>query len=133
VSPSGYAGANDTASTSAVATSKGCTGGSSSQPSSDDHAGEAGLLADKVTLSATSASTLSPVPSSVRAALVDPNWCRAMEEEFAALITNNTWDLVPCLVGSNIITGKWIFEHKFNYNDSLEWYKARWVLRCFTQ
>jgi hypothetical protein len=49
---------------------------------------------------------LSPVPSSIRAALVDPNWRRAMEEKFAALIANNTWDLVPHLVGSNVITDK---------------------------
>jgi uncharacterized membrane protein len=48
------------------------------------------LLANRLTLSATSASTLSPVPSSVRVALIDPNWRRAMEEEFAALIANNT-------------------------------------------
>jgi hypothetical protein len=29
-----------------------------------------------------------------------------MEEEYDALITNNTWDLVPQTVGSNVITGK---------------------------
>jgi hypothetical protein len=29
-----------------------------------------------------------------------------MEEEFAALITNNTWDLVPRPIGSSIITDK---------------------------
>jgi hypothetical protein len=91
------------------------------------------LSADRLTLSATSASTLSPVPSSVRAALVDPNWRCAMEEEFAALIANNTWDLVPRPVGSNVVTGKWIFKHKFNSDGSLERYKARWVLRGFTQ
>jgi hypothetical protein len=91
------------------------------------------LPADRLTLSATSASTLSPVPSSVRAALVDPNWRRAMEEEFAAMIANNTWDLVPHPVGSNVVTGKWIFKHKFNSDSSLERYKARWVLRGFTQ
>jgi hypothetical protein len=34
---------------------------------------------------------------------------------------------------SNVITDKWIFKHKFNSDDSLEWYKARWVLRGFTQ
>jgi hypothetical protein len=90
------------------------------------------LPADRLTLSATSASTLSPVPSSVRAALVDPNWRRAMEEEFAALIANNTWDLVRRPVGSNVVTGKWIFKHKFNSDGSLERYKARWVLRGFT-
>jgi hypothetical protein len=42
-SPSGCVGATRTASTSAVATGKGCTGGTSGQPSSDDHMGEAGL------------------------------------------------------------------------------------------
>jgi hypothetical protein len=29
-----------------------------------------------------------------------------MEKEYDALITNNTWDLVPRPVDSNIITGK---------------------------
>jgi hypothetical protein len=91
------------------------------------------LLTDRLTLSATSALTLSPVPSSVCAALVDPNWRRAMEEEFAALIANNTWDLVPRPVGSNVITDKWIFKHKFNSDGSLEPYKAHWVLCDFTQ
>jgi hypothetical protein len=43
-----------------------------------------------------------------------------MEEEYDALITNNTWDLVPRLVGSNIITGKWIFKHKFNSDGTLK-------------
>jgi hypothetical protein len=54
------------------------------------------------------------VPSSVHAALIDLNWRHTIEEEFAALITNNIWDLVPRPVGSNIATGKWIFKHKFN-------------------
>jgi hypothetical protein len=56
-----------------------------------------------------------------------------MEEEYDALITNNTWDLVPHPVGSNFITGKWIFKHKFNPDGTLERYKARWVLYSFTQ
>jgi hypothetical protein len=56
-----------------------------------------------------------------------------MEEEYNALITNNSWDLVPRPVSSNVITGKWIFKHKFISNDTLEWYKARWALRDFTQ
>jgi hypothetical protein len=84
----GCAAATSTASTLAV--DEGHTGGTSGQPSFDDHAGEAGLPADKLTMLATSTSTLSLVPSSVRVTLVNPNWCRAMKEKFAALITNNT-------------------------------------------
>jgi hypothetical protein len=56
-----------------------------------------------------------------------------MEDEYAALLQNHTWDLVPRPHGANIVTGKWIFKHKFNVDGSLERYKARWVLRGFTQ
>jgi hypothetical protein len=33
---------------------------------------------------------LSPIPTSVRKALADPNWRRAMEEEYGALLANQT-------------------------------------------
>jgi hypothetical protein len=56
-----------------------------------------------------------------------------MEEEFTALQLNKTWDLVPRPAGTNVISGKWIFKHKFNADGTLERYKARWVLRGFTQ
>ena len=56
-----------------------------------------------------------------------------MEEEHAALLQNQTWDLVPRPRHANIVTGKWIFKHKFLADGSLERYKARWVLRGFTQ
>jgi hypothetical protein len=56
-----------------------------------------------------------------------------MEEEYDALIANNTWELVPHPVGTNVVTGKWIFKNKFNSDSTLERYKARWVLRGFTQ
>jgi hypothetical protein len=78
------------------------------------------LPADKLTLSATSSSSLSPMPPSIRTALADLSWHHAMVEEYASLIANNTWDLIPRSVGSNVITGKWIFKHKFNSNDTLE-------------
>ena len=56
-----------------------------------------------------------------------------MRDEFDALIRNDTWSLVPCPAGVNVVTGKWIFRHKLNPDGSLARYKARWVLRGFTQ
>ena len=35
--------------------------------------------------------------------------------------------------GAHIISGKWVFRHKLNPDGSLERYKARWVVRGFTQ
>jgi hypothetical protein len=88
---------------------------------------------DRLQLSAAAAPpTLSPVPTSVRSALADPHWCRAMEE-YEALLSNSTWDLVPRPPGANVVTDKWIFKHKLKADGSLDHYKARWVLRSFTQ
>jgi hypothetical protein len=79
------------------------------------------------------ASPLSPIPKTLRSALTDLNWRAAMEEEYGALRANRTWDLVPCPLRANVVTGKWIFKHKFQADGSLERYKVCWVLRGFTQ
>jgi hypothetical protein len=56
-----------------------------------------------------------------------------MEEEYEALLSNNTWDLVSRPPGANVVTSKWIFKNKLKVNGSLDRYKARWVLHGFTQ
>jgi hypothetical protein len=40
------------------------------------------------------ATMVSPILQSIRAALTDPHWRAAMEEEYATLKSNGTWDLV---------------------------------------
>jgi hypothetical protein len=54
-------------------------------------------------------------------------------EEYAALLANHTWDLVLRSLGTNMVTNKWICCHKLTSDGSLDRYKARCVLRGFTQ
>jgi hypothetical protein len=76
--------------------------------------------------------TLSPVLKLVWAALADPHWRVAMEEEYATLMPNDTCDLVPRACGANVVTDKWIFKHKFKADGTLERCKARCILHGFT-
>jgi hypothetical protein len=92
------------------------------------------VVSGRLVLTAASSSpTPSPIPSSARVVLVDPHWRATMEDEYRALISNETWELVPRPQGSNVVIGKWVFTHKLRANGSLDRYKARWVLRGFTQ
>jgi hypothetical protein len=40
---------------------------------------------------------------------------------------------VPPQPHANIISGKWLYRHKFNVDGSLARYKARWVVHGFSQ
>lgn len=73
------------------------------------------------------------LPSSAHATLWDPNWHAAMEAEFHALQSNQTWRLVDRPASVHIISGKWVFTHKLRPDGSLDRYKARWVIRGFAQ
>jgi histone deacetylase 1/2 len=66
-------------------------------------------------------------------ALRDLAWRQAMQEEYDALMHNNTWSLVPPPPGANIVSGKWIFRHKHNADGTFARHKARRVVRGFTQ
>ncbi|WVZ85685.1 hypothetical protein U9M48_032580, partial [Paspalum notatum var. saurae] len=83
-------------------------------------------------LSATHTSA-SPIPSNYRSALSDPNWRAAMTDEYRALMANDTWRLVPRPPGVNVVTGKWLYKHKFHSDGTLARHKARWVVRGFSQ
>jgi len=56
-----------------------------------------------------------------------------MVEEYKALIDNGTWRLVPRPPRANVVSGKWIFKHKYHSNCSLARHKVRWVVCGFSQ
>jgi hypothetical protein len=70
-------------------------------------------------------STASPVPRDYRGGLADPQWREAMAEEHKALVEIKTRRLVPRPPGANVVTGKWIFRHKFHSDGTLARHKAR--------
>jgi hypothetical protein len=76
----------------------------------------------------TSTPMLSPVPTSVGAALRDPRWRAAMQEEFEALQRNKTLKLVSCPPRANVITDKWVFKHRLPSDGTLERYKEHSVV-----
>uniref|UniRef100_A0A8R7RGG2 Reverse transcriptase Ty1/copia-type domain-containing protein n=1 Tax=Triticum urartu TaxID=4572 RepID=A0A8R7RGG2_TRIUA len=91
-----------------------------------------GIPARRLNLLA-STSTISPVPKTYRSALHDPHWLEAMRSEFDAFKQNDTWELVPRPPSCNVVSGKWLFRHKFHADGSLARYKARWVCGGFSQ
>ena len=73
------------------------------------------------------------IPSSVEEALSNPKWATAMQEELEALKKNNTWKLVPLPRGKKVVGCKWVFSIKHKADGSIDRYKARLVVKGFTQ
>lgn len=69
----------------------------------------------------------SPLPRNPIAALRDPNWKMAMDDEYNDLIENKAWELVPRPPHVNVIRSMWIFTHKVKSNGVFERHKARLV------
>lgn len=68
---------------------------------------------------------ISHIPRTYREALIDSNWRHAMLTEFAAFIKIRKWDLVP--PSTNVVSGNWLFRHKYKSGRTLERYKTSWV------
>jgi hypothetical protein len=72
-------------------------------------------------------------PSTTVEAFTDSHWKAAMDEEYDALIKNNTWHLVPSRHGQNVIDGKWVYKVKRKADGTVDRYKARLVAKGFKQ
>lgn len=61
------------------------------------------------------------------------HWVDSMSKEYAALLSNGTWDLVPSSLDQNVVGCKWVFKVKQRADGTLERYKAQLVTKGFHQ
>ncbi|GKD73129.1 ribonuclease H-like domain-containing protein, partial [Tanacetum coccineum] len=78
-------------------------------------------------------SSIYPLPNSYVDAFNNPNWQNAMNDEYTALIENNTWTLAPRHAEANIVRCMWLFCHKYLADGTLSHYKARLMANGSTQ
>jgi hypothetical protein len=72
-------------------------------------------------------------PPSYKIAAQHPQWCTAMQEEFAALQQQGTWSLVLPPPHKNVVGCKWVYKLKHNSDGTIARYKARLVAKGFHQ
>lgn len=98
--------------------------------------GKRGISKQKCFLSAMISSVSDPAhiePHTVKKAIQVPEWQQAMQEEYDALMKQQTWTLVPLPREKNLVSCKWIFKLKQNADGSIARHKARLVARGFSQ
>ncbi|KAJ0522439.1 putative RNA-directed DNA polymerase [Helianthus annuus] len=78
-------------------------------------------------------STAEPEPTTFTVANADPNWRKAMAEEYSSLMRHGTWTLVPYDPRSNVVDCKWVYRLKKDQHGCVQRYKARLVAKGFHQ
>jgi hypothetical protein len=77
-----------------------------------------------------------PEPQSYGEALAGADaelWRRAMDEEFASLLENGTWELEKLPDGFKALPMKWVYKIKRDADGNIERYKARLVAKGYLQ
>ena len=77
--------------------------------------------------------SLNPEPTFFKEANKLQCWRLPMESELAALHKNDTWSLVQLSKGKKVVGCRWVYKVKLKTDGTIERYKARLVVKGFTQ
>ncbi|KAG8487132.1 hypothetical protein CXB51_020669 [Gossypium anomalum] len=72
-------------------------------------------------------------PSDFKEATRDKHWKKAMKTELEMIHKNDTWELVERPDDKKVIGVQWVFRAKYNADGSLNKYKARLVVKSYSQ
>ncbi|GKA30230.1 retrotransposon protein, putative, ty1-copia subclass [Tanacetum coccineum] len=75
-------------------------------------------------------------PGNYKAALLDPKsdkWLEVMNVEMQFMKDNEVWDLVDIPLDGKTVSSKWLFKKKTGMDGAVHTYKARLVVKGFTQ
>ena len=73
------------------------------------------------------------VPRNHQETLLLPQWKAAIDEEIVVLTARGTWELVIRPIEATIVTYRWVYTVKYKANSTVNRYKARLIVRGFTQ
>jgi hypothetical protein len=66
-------------------------------------------------------------------AIVRNPWRDSMVEEYASIIKNNVWEIVPRPLNKSVVSSKWIYKIKHAVDGSIDKHNARFVAKEFSQ
>jgi len=72
-------------------------------------------------------------PQNYEAAIQNPLWVQAMQNELAALAANQTWSNTDLPPGKSTISCRWVYKIKYHSNGTIERYKAKLVAKGYNQ
>jgi hypothetical protein len=72
-------------------------------------------------------------PSNFEEASLQQVWRDAMVEEYASIMKNDVWEVVPRLEGKLVIRSRWIYKIKHAADGNVEKFKAPFLAKGFSQ
>jgi hypothetical protein len=72
-------------------------------------------------------------PTTFEEAVQKGQWKEAMMEEHQSIMKNEVWEIIPRPKEKSVVNSKWVYKIKHAADESVDKYKARFIVRGFSQ